>query len=348
MKEKALITGIGCSQTDQTTLFRNRESKPLHTSNCTALPKQLISLCLGLFLTCVLTMGMVALSYPVLAADGVRNEALVFKGCSIIRRAFMTEAARAYEMASGQKIDVMGGGATLGIRATAAGDADIGGTCRPPLPKLSVKEKGVQSIQIAWDALVVITNPSNPVDSISLKQLKLVLQGEIVNWRELGGPDKQIVPVFRSQAPEYGGKLSGVGYMTRQILFGDLEIDFSSRALFFRHSAEVEETVEKIPYSFAVTGVSSANKRQVKVLAIDDFKPNRANIASAAYPLFRPLYLVTQGDPSPAVKGFLKWLLSDEGQQVVSDQGTVTLLEGFRLSDLFRTQNEAVQPDVDK
>ncbi len=282
-----------------------------------------------------IALGLAALLPAPFAAAEIESEPMVFKGCSIIRRAFMTEAAQAYKRDTGKRIDVMGGGATLGIRATAAGDADIGGSCRPPMPGLSAKERGVHMTQIAWDALAFITHPSNPVDSISLARAKSVLLGDIDNWRELGGPDQRIVPIFRSQAPEHGGKLSGVGHMTRLLLFGDPDMDFSSLAILFRHSAEVEEAVEEIPFSFAVTGVSSANWRQVRVLALDGVEPTRENIASGGYPLFRPLYLMTQGKPTGEVADFIRWLLSEKGQQVVSAQGTVTLREGWRLWDLF-------------
>lgn len=261
---------------------------------------------------------------------------LVFKGCSIIRRAFMSEAAVAYEQATGRHIDVMGGGATLGIRATAAGDSDIGGSCRPALPERFPSERGVRLTRIGWDALVFITHPSNPVDSVTLEQTKAVLQGRIDNWRALGGPDQRLIAVFRSQVPEHGGKYSGVGYMTRVLLFGDPEYDFTEQALFFRHSAEVEEAIENIPYAFGVTGVSSARKRSVKILRLNDVEPSREQIVNARYPLFRPLYLATRGAPQGEVADFIRWLTGEEGQRVVAQQGTVTLREGRALEGLFR------------
>ena len=259
-----------------------------------------------------------------------------FKGCSIIRRAFMSEAAAAFERSTGKKIRVMGGGATLGIRATAAGDADIGGSCRPALPELFPEERGVFMTHTAWDCLVFITHPSNPFESVSLEQAKAVLLGKITNWKEMGGPDKRIIAIFRSQVPEHGGKVSGVGFMTRLMLFEDPNIDFKRDALFFKHSAEVEEMVEKLKYSFAVTGISSAKKREVKILALDGINPTKQNIASGKYPLFRPLYLMTKDEPTDVIKDFLSWMLAKEGQKVISEQGTVNLVEGNGLKEKFR------------
>ncbi|MEW5818912.1 MAG: phosphate ABC transporter substrate-binding protein [Cyanobacteriota bacterium] len=261
---------------------------------------------------------------------------IVFKGCSIIRRAFMTAAANAYQKKTGIEVKVIGGGATLGIRATAANDSDIGGSCRPPLPDRFEQEKGVKMVHVGWDSLVYITHPSNPVNNISLKDVKKILIGEITNWKQLGGEDKKIVLIFRSQVPEHGGKVSGVGYTTRKMIFNDPEKNYTDKALFFKHSSEIEEYIEKLENSFAVTGYSSANKRKVKILNLNGYQPTKENIVSAKYPLFRPLYIIIREKPSPKVQEFIDWLLSDEGQKVVSDEGTVNLKEGKTLVDKFK------------
>ncbi len=265
-----------------------------------------------------------------------KEDILTFKGCSIIRRAFMSEAAVAYEKATGKKINVMGGGATLGIRAAAAGDADIGGSCRPCLPNWFDEEKGVYMTHVAWDSLVIITHPSNTIDSITLPQAKGILLGNITNWKEVGGLDRPIIPAFRSQVPEHGGKVSGVGYMSRVLIFNDPNISYTEKGLFFRHSAEVEEIIEKIKYTFGITGISSARKRNVKTLKLNGTEPSKENIGSGKYPLFRPLYLITKGKPTGDVKEFIDWLLGEEGQNVVSEQGTVNLIEGKGLKEKFK------------
>jgi len=148
---------------------------------------------------CVLAVAMVSMTL-LPAAWAYAESALVFKGCSIIRRAFMSEAAAAYEQPTGGRIDVMGGGGALGICATAAGDSDIGGSCHPALPDRFPAERDVRLTRIGWDALVYITHPSNPVDSITLEQAKAVLQGRIDNWRAVGGPAQRLIAVFRSDA----------------------------------------------------------------------------------------------------------------------------------------------------
>jgi phosphate transport system substrate-binding protein len=272
---------------------------------------------------------------PRLQADVAPVASIGWTGCDISKKAYMTEAARAYAEKTGVEIIVTGGGATRGIRATAGGRADIGGTCRHCLPEVADQEKGAVMTHVAWDALVFFTHKDNPVDSITLDEAKAVLTGRISNWNELRGPDAKILRAFRQQTVE--GKLSGVGYMTRLLLFGDAQVDYTQDAIFHRSSKPIELFVQRTPFSLAVTGVSSARKRDVKILALDRVNPrDKKNIASGRYPLFRPLYLVTKGEPEGRVRDFIEWIVGPEGQAELERQGTVTLEEGRKLRDLYK------------
>jgi len=260
---------------------------------------------------------------------------LVWKGCGISRRAFMVECAQAYEKKTGVHIELIGGGATLGIRATCAGDADMGGTSRPCLPDLfPEQESGGYLTIVAWDAICFITHPANPVAGITTQQARDILTGKITNWKQIGGPDRRIVLIYRIQTEKE--KFSGVGYMTREFLFGDPSVDFAEKALYFRDTGLVERNVENIESSFAADGVSSARKRRVKILALDGIACTKENIITGNYPFFRPLYLITRGKPTGELKKFLDWILSDEAQAIISAQGTVNLKEGEGLKEKFK------------
>ena len=247
----------------------------------------------------------------------------------------MAECEEDYEKKTGVHIELVGGGATLGIRATVAGDADIGGTCRPSLPNIfPEQESGGYLTQVAWDAICFITHPSNSVDGITSQQAKDILTGKIDNWKQVGGPPKPVVVIYRIQTEI--GKFSGVGYMTRRFLFDDPYVDFTEKALYFRDSGLVEKNVENIPWSFAPDGVSSARRRNVKILTLDDIPCTKENVANGVYPFFRPLYLITRGKPTGELKKFLDWIINDEGQAVISSVGTVTLKEGEGLKGKFK------------
>lgn len=263
-------------------------------------------------------------------ATAANQADLVWRGCGITSKAFMAEAAEAYRQKTGINISINGGGATLGIRTTAAGKADIGGSCRPAKPDISELEKGVRMIHVGWDALVVMVHPQNPVQNLSVEQLYDIMTGKIRNWSEVGGNNEPILVVVRV------GKMSGVGYMGRKMLFNDPRANFYRRAINLKSSGPVETKVEKRVNAIGISGVSSAKRRKVKLLSLNGVAPTKTNVSNGAYPFYRPLYLITKGAPQGKVKIFMDWLLSSEGQKVVSDQGTVNLAEGSKLAGTFK------------
>ncbi|MES9978023.1 MAG: substrate-binding domain-containing protein, partial [Candidatus Thiodiazotropha sp. 6PLUC5] len=134
---------------------------------------------------------------------------LSWVGCGITRNAFMSDLAAAYQQESGVNITIAGGGATKGIRAITSKQADIGGACRFTLNK-SREEAGATMVPVAWDALVVVVHKSNPIESISLPQLRSLYQGKIKNWSQLGGKNQPLELLIRE------GNISGVGYTLRK------------------------------------------------------------------------------------------------------------------------------------
>ncbi|MFB6260981.1 MAG: substrate-binding domain-containing protein, partial [Thiohalorhabdaceae bacterium] len=79
--------------------------------------------------------------------------------------------------------------------------------------------------------------------------------------------------------------------------------------------------------------VSSARKRDVKIIGIDGIEPSPENIASGEYPFYRPLYLTVPKDPDPAVERFVEFALSDEGQRIIREEETVNLEMGKTLDN---------------
>lgn len=264
-------------------------------------------------------------------------EELSWTGCGITKKAFMAELAKAYEAKTGISVKLSGGGATKGIRAVSAGTADMGGTCRHRLKgaggSIHPEETEAELVQVAWDAIVVIVNPANPVNNMTVTQLKQVFDGGITNWKQLGGADQRIALVTRE------GKYSGVGHMFRRMVFDDPEHVFKARSLGVKSSGPLEKEVAKIPTAMGVDGVSSAIRSSVKVIALDGIEPSKENVASGKYPLFRPLYIaINKGKASAATRKFIDFALSAEGQAVISAQGTVNLAEGKALQPLWNAK----------
>jgi phosphate transport system substrate-binding protein len=254
-------------------------------------------------------------------------EELTWVGCGISKKAFMGALAAAYEKKTGVAIKLEGGGATRGIVDVSEGKADLGGTCRHAL--LRQEERGIRLVPVGWDALVVLVHPSNPVGNLTLEQLKDIYTGKIANWKQVGGKDRKILVVARA------GKISGVGRMFRALVFKNPEQEFTPDAKIVKESAGVEQTVENDPGAIAVSGVSSARKRAVRLVWVNGKAPVRENIADGSYLLYRPLYLVAKTGASEEVMKFLAFAQSGEGQAVIAGEGTVNLKEGSRLWSLY-------------
>ena len=254
-------------------------------------------------------------------------------GCGISKKSYVTALAKAYEERTGIKVDLQGGGATKGIRDVAAIEADVGGSCRRKLQGASV-ESAAKLVPVAWDALAVITHKDNPVDNISVAQLQDMMRGEIDNWSELGGPDADIELFVRE------GKISGVGHALRAVLFNDPELEFGAADQRFASSGPLEKAVTAAPHSVGITGVSSARKRDVKILQLEGKEPSYENVRSGDYLLYRPLYLVhnTDSPRSDEIKRFIQFAYSKEGMDIISANGTVPYLEAMHL--LRKSRNE--------
>lgn len=264
------------------------------------------------------------LSVSVSQASAKDQSVINWAGCGITKKAFMQELAIEYEKRTGIKINLAGGGATAGIRKAAAGEIDIGGACRTSLAD-NPQERDAHQIPIAWDALVVIINKDNPVENISLQQLQQLYLGKISNWKQLGGNDAPIELYIRR------GKLSGVGRTLRELVFHDFNQDFKASYV-VKSSGPVEKGVVKNINGIGVTGISSAKRRDVKILKLNGKAPSYENIKTGHYVLYRPLYLVTKvGKRDQKGRDFIRFALSRDGQEIIRGQGTVPYSEAMVL-----------------
>lgn len=253
-------------------------------------------------------------------------ETLSWVGCGISKKAYVAELAKAFEEKTGVNIDIQGGGATKGIRNIASGESDIGGSCRHRLFG-SEEEKNAKLVPVAWDALAVIVHPENPVKNITLANIRDIYTGKTTNWSDLGGPDAPIQLYVRE------GKLSGVGYTIRKLIFRNVKQDFSNVAQEFASSGPLEKAIEQDPLSIAITGISSARKRQVGIMSLEGKQPSYENIRAGDYLLYRPLYLAYNPD-SPRkelINQFIKFAHGPEGKSIMRANGTVPYLEAAHL-----------------
>lgn len=248
-------------------------------------------------------------------------------GCGVVHHAFLAELAAIYRERSDLEVSVEPHGESDAIARVLRGDADVAGACRHRLPNPS--EAQLLFHPIAWDALVVAVHPMNHAEDISTTDLARALTGRLTNWYDLSGRHTPLHVLTRDDAQ------SGVERMTRELLFADPDLEFTGSTRSFASGDALERALAADLDAIAVTGVSSARKRALKLLAVDGIRPTQAELRAGRYRLARPLYLVTRDPVEPHVQDFLDYARGD-GQRDLATEGCLTLAEGAGLWDGYR------------
>jgi phosphate transport system substrate-binding protein len=260
------------------------------------------------------------LLFLLIPANAHPSEYLTISGCSVSNVGYLTALAREYERTTGIKVFVRGGGSVVGLEDLRSGNVDLAASCKP---REETDPADIASIQIAWDALVFIVHKSNPVDNISLDEVRSIYDGRIVNWSQLKGAAAPIT-VFISQTKK---GLSGVELSTKHMVLAGKDPVKSLNAVSAASTGIVEQMVEETPGGFATTGISSARKRNVKILKLNGVAPTNTAIIRNLYPLKRPLYLLVPKSAKPEAGRFVAFALSKEGQRFISSQNVISLRE---------------------
>ena len=218
-------------------------------------------------------------------------------------------------------IQVTGGGSGTGISALINGTTDICNASRPM--KGSERDKlkqrysslGVE-IKTAIDGIALYVNEGNSVEELTLEQIKGIYTGMITNWKDVGGEDARIIVYGRDNS-------SGTYVYFRDFVLKGQDYIGSMQSM--PGTAAVVNAIEKDFYGIGYGGAAYGKGiRYVKVkrdASSQGFEPNLENIKAGNYPITRYLYMYLKSKPTGEIKKFIDWILSDEGQAVVSKVG---------------------------
>ena len=177
--------------------------------------------------------------------------------------------------------------------------------------------------QIGSEAFVFFVHKDNPIDSLTLEQIKGIYSGEITNWSEVGGNNEKIVPFQRNE---------GSGSQSMLIrLMGDtpiVEPDMKERiggmGGIIEEVADYKNRSTSIGFSFRFYVEGIIQNPDIKMIAIDGIAPTKENIQNGSYPIIAPVYAVTYKDnPNKNVYQLIDWILSEEGQYIIDKTGYV-------------------------
>ncbi len=231
-------------------------------------------------------------------------------------------------------VGVTGGGSGVGIASLINGTCDIATSSREMKAKEFelARKHGVEpnEITVAYDGVAVVVNINNPVEHLTLDQLRRIFTGEVKNWKDVGGKDLPIVTLSREVS-------SGTHiYFKEEVIRQgkkDSTAEFSADTLLLTSSqAIVEEVVNnESVVGYLGMGYTSNRTKTVKLRKKEGeyFPADIPHVLNKTYPLSRPLYFYTNGRPRGIVKQFIDFTLSPQGQQQFAETGFVPLEANF-------------------
>ena len=218
------------------------------------------------------------------------------------------------------KISLSGGGSSNGIKALVDSSTDIANTSRFIKGKeISMcHEKGIYPVPfaIAYDSIIPVVHPSNPIKNITLAQLKAIYKGEIKNWKKIGGPDLQIV--INSRDTSSGTYETWEGQvMNKERVTPAAQVMASNGA--------IVQAVSNNKYAIGYIGIGYLND-SVKALSVNGVVGSEETTLDGTFPISRPLFMFTNGWPKGEVLDFINYVLHPKkGQDLVAESGYIRL-----------------------
>lgn len=217
-----------------------------------------------------------------------------------------------------------GGGSTLGEEQAQVARVQLGASTL--FPPDGPEAPGVVRIPIGVDGLAIIVHPSNPIESLTLDQLRDLYVGDILDWAEVGGRAAEIILVSREDG-------SGARILFERDVMGDEAVSLT--AVVMPTSRDVVDYVAKTPNAIGYVsrgwvmargpiaasrtpGASTPEPPRVRVVALGGTLPTQEALRSRAYPLIQPLYLISRGETRGTVRQFVDFVLSPAGQSIMA------------------------------
>ncbi len=220
-------------------------------------------------------------------------------------------------------VAVTGGGSGTGIAALLSNTCDIAELSRELKPEeiAMARKKGFEpkQITVALDGLAVVVHPANPLSQLTQDQLAAIFSGSVSNWKEIGGSDLPIVVLSREVN-------SGTHvYFKEHVLRRgrkDSQVEFAATALMLPSSQAIADEVAQNPGAIGYYGMGYISLREKALAVAKDadspyIQPTIENVISNAYPISRPLLMVSRGEPKGLAARFLDFVLSGAGQKIV-------------------------------
>ena len=228
------------------------------------------------------------------------------------------------------RISVTGGGSGTGIAALINGTIQIANASREMSAEeiAAAKKNGVTPVRftVALDAIAVVENPRNPVAGLTITQVSEIYTGKLKRWDQAGGADRPIVLLSRES--NSGTYVYFLEQVVRQGNPNGPEL-FSPETLLMSSSEGITSEVRQNPNAIGYDGLGyvTADVKKVAIarkVGAPFVLPSAQSVRDGSYPISRPLFMYTSGEPDGKIKAYLDWVMHD-GQEQVKELGFVPL-----------------------
>lgn len=259
---------------------------------------------------------------PVAAQD---RQTITISGSTTVLPIVQKAADQYMATHPGTDIRVSGGGSGVGIQAVGTKTADIGMSSRDVTTAEMEKYPAFVVTPVALDGIAVVVHPANGINSITLDQVRQIYLGEATSWSEITGTTvtgtaNQIVVIGRDSASGtrsyFDESILGKKTPTRQML------EKNSNGAVLQTIAQTPGAIGYVSIGFVSNEVKALPIRYNADRAV---APDLTTVRDKSYPISRSLYVITNGEPSGLSGDFIRYILSAEGQEIVTEEGYVNI-----------------------
>lgn len=266
-----------------------------------------------IFITFVAAAGLV------LSSTAAQAERLVIKGSDTLGAKLVPQLAEQFKAQNPDAtFDIAAEGSTTGIAALIDGTAQIGMSSREAKPAeiAAGNAKGVtlKPTTVAHDGLGIIVNSSNPIASLTRKQVEQIFAGEVTDWSAVGGKSGTISIYTRNTSSGTYSDFKELAMKKR---------DYAPSAQKMAGNEQIAAEVSKNANGIGYVGLAYLKASGIKALSIDGNSPTQASVRDNSWPYARPTFYYTNGEPAGLAKKFIDFTLSTDGQKIVTDVGFV-------------------------
>ena len=222
------------------------------------------------------------------------------------------ECARVFmENNPGSQIYVSGGGSSHGVKAVADGTVNIGDASRDMKDSERASYPDLVTHAVAKDGVAIAVHPENQVTDLTLQELRSIYSGEITNWLDFGGDDAEIMVVSREEG-------SGTRDCFEQAVLAPTKEEVTDHAIIQDSNGKTRTTVAGNKHAIGFLSLGYVNS-DIRAVILDGIDPTVENIRSGDYAISRTLWMITKGEPDADEQAFLDFVLSEDGQRIVSE-----------------------------